>query len=136
MPAMDAEGCRKRLFQYYPEIYTLTTVQQSKFNKEEKKFILRQALALTNMQESLNISKIEYMYKSNNMFFFIAKEPTCMISKSLMTKIQKKRTHEEQDSPRVLSQIRQDEQIEIPPRPPNLFEYLITRGKPLNLGDI
>ena len=73
----------------------MTTVQQSKFNKEEKKFILRQALALTNMQESLNICKIEYMYKSNNMFFFIAKEPTCMISKSLMTKIQKKRTHEE-----------------------------------------
>ena len=24
----------------------------------------------------------------------------------------------------------------IPSRPPNLFEYLIVRGKPLNLGDI
>ena len=24
----------------------------------------------------------------------------------------------------------------MPPRPPNLFEYLINRGKALNLGDI
>jgi hypothetical protein len=82
---------KKRQISYFPEIYTLTTVQQSKFNKEEKKFILRQALALTNLQESINISKIEYMYKSANMFFFISKEPTCMVSRSLMTKVEAKR---------------------------------------------
>jgi hypothetical protein len=70
-------------FNYFPEIYTLTTVQQSKFNKEEKKFILRQALALTNLQESINVSKIDYMYKSANMYFFITKEPMCMVSKTL-----------------------------------------------------
>ena len=52
---------------------------------------MRQALALTNLQESINISKIDYMYKSTNMFYFIAKEPTYMVSKSLMTKIEKKR---------------------------------------------
>ena len=65
----------------------MTTVQQSKFNKEEKKFILRQALALTNMQESLNISKIEYMYKTANLYFYITKEPVCSINDALMAKI-------------------------------------------------
>jgi len=64
---------------------------------------LRQALALTNLQESINISKIDYMYKSANMFFFIAKEPACMVSKSLMKKIELKRMHEPN---RVLEQIR------------------------------
>ena len=78
-------------------------MQQSKFNKEEKKYILRQALALTNLQESINVSKIEYMYKSTNMFFFIAKEPTCMVSRSLMKKIEQKRTHDDHEQNRVLS---------------------------------
>lgn len=108
-------------------------MQQSKFNKDEKKFILRQALSLTNLQESINVSKIDYMYKSNNMFFFISKEPTYMVSKSLMTKIDQKRMSEPN---RVVQQLEQEEQFKLPPRPPNLFEYLINRGKPLNLGDI
>ena len=56
---------------------------------------MRQALALTNMHESTNISKIEYMYKSNNMFFFIAKEPNCLVSKSLLRRVQQNRMHEE-----------------------------------------
>ena len=81
----------------------MATVQQSKFNKDEKKFILRQALALTNLQESINVSKIEYMYKSTNMFFFIAKEPTCMVSRSLLKKIELKRCNGEVQHNRVLS---------------------------------
>ena len=52
---------------------------------------MRQALALTKMQESINLSKIEFMFKSQNMFFFIAKEPTCMVSRSLMNRIEEKR---------------------------------------------
>ena len=44
------------------------------------------------MQESINVSKIDYMYKSANMYFFITKEPMCMVSNSLMTKIKTKRT--------------------------------------------
>ena len=43
------------------------------------------------MPEAVNIGKIDYMYKSNNMFFFIAKEPTCLVSKSLMKRIAEKR---------------------------------------------
>jgi len=55
---------------------------------------MQQALNLTNLTESLNVSKMDWMYKSANMFFFITKEPTCMVSKSLMTKIEAKRTQE------------------------------------------
>jgi serine/threonine protein kinase len=36
----------------------------------------------------------------------------------------------------VLETIQTEEQFKMPVRPPNLFEYLITRGKALNLGDI
>ena len=68
------------------------------------------------------------------MFFFISKEPTCMVSRSLMQKIEAKRPQEEEN--RVLAQIEKEEQFKLPPRPPNLFEYLIHRGKALNLGDI
>ena len=68
------------------------------------------------------------------MFFFISKEPPCMVSRSLMKKIVERRPEEEEN--RVLELIQKEEQIELPPRPPNLFEYLITRGKALNLGDI
>jgi hypothetical protein len=49
---------------------------------------------LTNLQESINVSKIEYMFRSTNMFFFIAKEPTCTVSRSLMRKIEEKRAVE------------------------------------------
>jgi len=100
---LDAGPSKKRNINYFPEIYTMATVQQSKFNKDEKKFILRQALALTNLQESINVSKIEYMYKSTNMFFFIAKEPTCMVSRSLLKKIELKRCNGEVQHNRVLS---------------------------------
>ena len=55
---------------------------------------MQQALNLTNLNESLNVSKMDWMYKSANMFFFITKEPMCMVSKSLMTKIEAKRTKE------------------------------------------
>ena len=55
---------------------------------------MQQALNLTNLNESLNVSKMDWMYKSANMFFFITKEPMCMVSKSLMTKIEAKRTQE------------------------------------------
>lgn len=64
---------------------------------------MRQALALTKMQESINLSKIEFMYKSQNMFFFIAKEPTCMVSRSLMNRIEEKRP--QHDENRVLKEI-------------------------------
>ena len=73
---------------YKPHIYTLNTVQQSKYNKEEKKFILRQALALLKLQDSASVSKMEYMYKTNNMYFYITKEPDCSINDALMAKIQ------------------------------------------------
>lgn len=114
-------------------MYTLTTVQQSKFSKEEKKFILKQALTLCNIPESDNIGKIEYMYKSNNMFFFIAKEPNCTISKNLMRKIQDRRSS---CSNKVTEQLCREENFVAPLRAPNLYEYLIARDKALNLGDI
>ncbi len=141
MKSQSHAKSNNRSINYFPEIYKLTTVQQSKFNKDEKKFILKQALALTNLSESINVSKIEYMYKSTNMFFFIAKEPTCTVSRSLMKKIDEKRAieaNQTENAPlnRVLQQIQQEEQFKMPPRPPNLFEYLINRGKALNLGDI
>ena len=43
------------------------------------------------MPEAINIGRIDYMYKSNNMFFFIAKEPTCLVSRNMMKKIVAKR---------------------------------------------
>ena len=43
------------------------------------------------------------MYKSANMFFFISKEPPCMVSRSLMKKIIEKRPAEEEN--RVLDLI-------------------------------
>ena len=69
--------------------------------------MLKQALSLMNMQESINVSKIEYMYKSNNMFFFLTKEPTCLVSRSLMRKIEEKR--EQEEGTRVMKQIEKDE---------------------------
>ena len=72
---------------YKPHIYTLNTVQQSKYNKEEKKFILRQALTLMKFKESASVSKMEYMYKTANLYFYITKEPVCSINEALMAKI-------------------------------------------------
>ena len=72
---------------YKPHIYTLNTVQSTKYNKEEKKFILRQALALLKLQDSTNVSKMEYMYKTANMYFYITKEPECSINDALISKI-------------------------------------------------
>ena len=121
---------------YTPHIYTLNTVQQSKYNKEEKKFILREALALMKLQESASVSKMEYMYKTANTFFYITKEPICSINGALMAKIQASRQLYEAESIKLTQRIEQAEQILVPPRPPNLFEYLIERGQALNLGDV
>ena len=69
-----------RRYIYHPQIYILTTVQHSKFNKEERKYIMKQSLNLTSLQESPNINNFKCMYKSQNMFFFITKEPQCSIN--------------------------------------------------------
>ena len=131
--AAEGAGLVKKPMAYYPDVYTLTTMQQSKFNKEEKKFILNQALAHLNMNESLHVSKIEFTYKSQNMLFFVTKEPKCQVNADLMAKICTNRKYEPN---RTVKLIEQEEQYKLAPRPPNLLEYLINRGKPLNLGDI
>ena len=37
---------------------------------------------------------------------------------------------------KIINEIESIENLRIPSRPPNLFEYLINRDKALNLGDI
>ena len=46
------------------------------------------------------------------------------------------RQFEERMFQNVKNQIEKDEQVKLPIRPPNLLEYLITRGRALNLGEI
>lgn len=67
--------------------YFLITVQKSKFSKEETKFYLKQTKKLIDLAEFTNVSRIHYMSKSQNMFFYITKEPQCLINSTLIKKI-------------------------------------------------
>ena len=71
------------------------------------------------------------MFKSDNTMFYIFKEPNTSINQQLWDAIEKKRNYQIN---RTIGQVNnEDPNFKIPRRPPNLMEYLIARGKALNL---